>query len=649
MERALTKAPIDPLALLRATDIFAGLSPELLADSARGMTWSHLLGGDVLFRQGEVGDALYLVVSGRLRAVAEGEDGGARVLREIGRGEKVGELALLTDEPRSATVQAVRDTTLARFSRDLFHDLVTRHPAAVLPLTRALASHLRRAHVPAAGGAIASTIAVIPLHRDLRVEALAEDLADSLSSHGRTRRVDVDFVQRHMPNDAVHGDDAHPGHGRLSAWLDELEIQHRHLVYQGDLSSPLWTRRCIREADRTVFVAAAGADRREASQTMNRILRGLPADGARQELVLLHDDGATPAGTAAWLALHPFAAHHHVRLGNSQDVARLGRRLTGASVGVVLSGGAARGFAHIGVLRALEEAGVPVDQIGGSSMGSVIGAQYAGGCSPDAMLELNRLWEKHSPLRDLTLPVIALISGTSGRVVLQEMFGDRCIEDLWLDYFCVSANLTRSRIVVHRQGSVFQWVRSSVAIPGIVPPLRIENGDLLVDGGVLNNMPADVMRDLGAGRVIAVDVTPPEELPTEDYEDQPSTWQQLRLLRSSILPLGTPLRSPTIFTILYRTMLVGSRSLSERLKSEVDLYIAPAVGRFGLFEWNSLERIAEIGYREARRRLAAWTGGGAETHPPAVTDDAVELERPVRVSASRRLGTRRAAAIKELR
>ncbi len=409
-----------------------------------------------------------------------------------------------------------------------------------------------------------------------------------------------------MPGGVAQGDELHPAQSMLSAWLDELEVAHRFLVYEGDHGAPAWTRRCMREADRILFVASAAGERREASQTVARLLRSAAPSAAREELVLLHADGSNPEGTAAWLGLRAFAAHHHVCLGDSRHVERLARGLTGTSIGIVLGGGAAKGFAHIGVLRALEEAGVPIDHIGGTSMGSVIAAQYAAGVSPAEMLELNRLWSTHNPLRDVTLPVIALISGTSGRILLEAMFGDRRIEDLWLDYFCVSANLTRSEVVVHRDGPLQQWVRASIAIPGIVAPLRLETGDLLVDGAVLNNLPADVMRRLGAGRVIAVDVTPPEALPTDDYTDQPSTLQSLRLLGSALLPFGTQPRSPTIFSILYRTVLTASRSLSERLKHEVDLYLAPPVGNVGFFEWKALERIADVGFRDARRRVERW-------------------------------------------
>ena len=293
-----------------------------------------------------------------------------------------------------------------------------------------------------------------------------------------------------------------------------------------------------------------------------------------------------------------------------RDVERLARRLTGKSVGLVLSGGGARGFAHIGVIQALEEAGIPIDRLGGTSMGAVIAAQYAAGLDPPAMLELNRVWQERNPLWDLTLPLIALVSGRTGLRILERMFGDRRIEDLWLDFFCCSTNLTRSELSVHRDGPLARWVRASISIPGIAPPLRIENGDLLVDGGVLNNLPADVMRLLGSGRTIAVDVALPGDLIMDPHDgDMPSPWQMLR----SYLPAaggGITARTPSIFAILERTTLVASLSLSQRLSREVDLYVSPPVGTFGSFEWGALDRIVAAGLEFGRERIAQWQAEG---------------------------------------
>ncbi len=276
-------------------------------------------------------------------------------------------------------------------------------------------------------------------------------------------------------------------------------------------------------------------------------------------------------------------------------------------------------------------------------MGSVIAAQYAAGVTPAAMLAVNRLWEKHTPMRDLTLPAIALVSGTSGLAMLETMFGDRRIEDLWLDYFCVSANLTRSEIVVHDHGPLRQWVRASIAIPGIVAPLRLDNGDLLVDGAILNNMPADVMRARGVGHTVAVDLTPPEAFPTDDYTDQPTTWQALRLLSSTWLRLGTPVRSPTLLSILFRTTLAASRALSERLKHEVDLYIAPPLDGIGLFDWNAVARVADIGYRATQRRLVEWPAPGRtpRTTPVARKGNTRALRRTGKPDAQHTAGRSR--------
>ncbi len=600
---SLDRPPVDAAEFLASTDVFRGLSGDALADIGASVEWLQALGGQVLFREGEPGDAVYIVVSGRLIAYVHAVEGGERRLREIGRGGNVGEIALLTDEPRSASVRAVRDTTLARLSRARFVELLARHPDAMQPLTRTLARWLSHSHRAPSRGMAAGTVALVPLAPDVPLDALATQLCEVLAAQGRTLRIDAGFVARQMGA-------AHLEQASVSAWLDELEIAHRFLLYQGDSGASEWTRRCVRQADRRVFVGMARGDPREAQRVLARLLGDTGGDGSREELVLLHAQ-RTPADTAAWLKLRPFAAHHHVRVGDARDLGRLARRLTGQSIGVVLSGGGARGFAHIGVLRALEEAGIPIDRVGGASMGAVVGALYASGLSPAELVEANRIWQRENPHRQVTLPMISLVSGEVGTKIAGQLFGDRRIEDLWLDYFCVSTDLSESRLAVHHDGPVARWVLASASIPGVSPPVLSDGGGLLVDGALLNNLPADVMAHLEEGYRIAVDVASAEKLSAEDYAEAGSLWTRLRMLGASVLTLAAPPRVPNIFKILYASTLVSSRSLSERFRDEVDLYLSPPVSSFGIFDWQALDRLAEVGFRYARAQLAAWEGAAA--------------------------------------
>ncbi len=601
--------PADARDFLRATELFGKVGDAALDEVVEALEWMHLDGGEPLFEQGDAGDALYLVVSGRLRVTVARDDGSRFVVREVGRGENVGELSVLTAEPRSASVRAVRDTDLARLSRGRFEQLLLHHPQAVMQLMRMLATWVRRSNTPLPKGRIV-TITVLGLEPGAPIDALVRQLADVLGDEGPTLVLDAPIVDRALFPGAADLAEDDPRHPLVTAWLNEREATFRFVLYRAWAELPAWSRRCLRQADRVLLVARAAADWRDTARTVETVL-ALPDRGeAREDLVLLHEPTTSaPQATAQWLGLRPVVAHHHLRLGSRRDIERLARRLTGKAVGLVLSGGGARGFAHIGVIQALEEAGIPIDRVGGTSMGAVIAAQYAIGLDARAMLEQNRLWQERNPLWDVTLPLIALVSGRAGLRILDAMFGDRRIEDLWLDYFCCSTNLSRSELSIHRDGPLARWVRASISIPGIAPPLRLDNGDVLVDGGVLNNMPADVMRLLGSGRTIAVDVALPGALVMDPHEgDMPSPWQLAR----SFVPFlgGERPRMPSIFAILERTTSVASLSLSQRLSREVDLYLSPPVSGFGSFEWAALERIVATGLEFARERIAQWGAAG---------------------------------------
>jgi NTE family protein/lysophospholipid hydrolase len=296
-----------------------------------------------------------------------------------------------------------------------------------------------------------------------------------------------------------------------------------------------------------------------------------------------------------------------VQVDRAADFQRLARHVAGRAIGLVLGGGGARGFAHIGVIRALQEAGVPIDRVGGTSMGAVIAAQYAGGLKPEEMTEINRRgWIGLRPHREFTLPLVSLVSGRRAGRMLKMMFGDQSIEDLWLNYFCVSTNLSRAELMVHRQGPVRRWLRASISIPGTAPPLIDDSGDLLIDGGVLDNVPVAAMRDLGESEIIAVDVSPDVELVVRaGMKLAPSPW---RLLTDRILRRKVVHAFPSLFQILYRTSLLSSIRTGRGGRGAVAMYLEPPTSRFETFQMESLDEIVESGYRYAVEQLSKRDG-----------------------------------------
>jgi len=318
-------------------------------------------------------------------------------------------------------------------------------------------------------------------------------------------------------------------------------------------------------------------------------------------LILLHENGdRLPHGTNRWLSRRKIKLHHHIRMNSDDDFRRLARFAAGRTIGLVLGGGGARGFAHVGVIRALTEAGVPIDVVGGTSIGAVIAAQPAMGWDYQTMLNKNReCFVKAKPLSDYTIPVTSIVSGKKLDECLQNGFQDLRIEDLWLNYFSLSSDLTSARANVHRRGRLWQAVRASLSIPGIVPPI-IEGEKLLVDGGILNNLPGDVMKELFGGLVIAVDVSRNTSL-SVDYGEIPSPS---RILWSRLWPFTPSLEAPGTLDILVSSTLLSSINKRDEVKrSLADLYLQPPVSAFKILDFTPIDKIVEIGYRYAQMRI----------------------------------------------
>ena len=609
--------PSDQLAEL-LQGLFGTLEAAALRQLEAELEWRSLAAGSVLFRQGDPGDALFMLVDGRLRVVVDDGAGGERTVDEVGRGASVGEAALLTGEPRSATVYALRDSHLVRLDGSLFERVVESHPRAMLQIART-AARRSRASSREDGGGGPRTLALVPLDGAVPVGELGERLQQALARLGPAERV---FAAR---ADAAHG---RPGFAQtpehdpagvgLVAWLGELEARQRYLVYEAEPEASPWTRRCVRQADRVVLVARAGTS--PAARAVEEALRA-EAPRARVELVLVHDDAtARPDGTAAWLEGRALHAHHHVRLGRDADVARLARLLVDRAVGLVLGGGGARGFAHIGVIRAIEEAGIPVDTIGAASMGSVVGAGYALGLAPEELRHLASVFGSRRRLVDPTLPLTSFLAGAKLTRVLRELYGEARVEDLWRSFFAVATNLSRAEPVLLRTGPLWQAVRTSSALPGTFPPM-LAGEDLLVDGALMNNLPIDVMREaVGSGTVIASNVVPGRvgrRATSRPFRFGPSL-SGLSLLAARLLPFGPRLRAPGLLWLLTRSNEVASahRARSEAFRRQADLLIEPALGRFKLLDFDAWRAILEAGQESGRERLAAELAARAGAAPP---------------------------------
>lgn len=485
--------------LTMLADLLAPIDLAPLRMIAGQGEWVHLKKDQPLLRRGDPCGCLFLVVSGLLQEQGAGHAHRGRVGEAFSCGELIGAAAIITGEEHTADIAAVRDSELVRFPRAAFQQMVDAFPVIMQRLAQLLVKRLQKIELHRDRAVTSQNIAVIPVHSGVQLREFVSRLRGCFDAGDPTLHVnsrELDALLGNTPGIAQSaGRDYHSI--RLSNWLDEQELRHRFIIYEADPVVCPWTERCIARADHIVLVADAGM-----APDPGEIERAYPeqfGEGAavRRTLVLLHPGGTRmPRGTREWLGARKVDMHHHIRRDREEDFARLARFLSGRAVGLVLGGGGARGLAHIGVIRALREAGIPIDAIGGTSMGAIIACQYALGYDIPAMMQKNHhAFNKIKPFKEYTFPILSLVRSRKLDQVADYFCGDHHIEDLWINYFCVSSNLNDAEMAVHRQGLLRKMARASSSIPGVALPV-LENGKLLVDGGFFNNLPCDIMREL---------------------------------------------------------------------------------------------------------------------------------------------------------
>ncbi|KAH7728251.1 cyclic nucleotide-binding domain protein [Aphelenchoides avenae] len=612
--------------------------------------WEFLDSGQAAYRQGDVAEAMYIVLSGRLRSVIK-----KTAIEEFGRGDVLGLAEVLQKKPRSSTVLAVRFSQLARVSEGLLSFVKIQFPQVGFRLVRLLGQYYNRESEPTASGyphekAPADpmariknlhTVAIFPTSFDVPLISFTCELYNALNASTRVLRLSSKTVSEHLGK-AVLDKEADL---QLMHWLNAQEDAYPLIIYECDYTATNWTRRCLCQAD-AILVVANGESKPPKKHFIEEYLE-INREGlrTRKELILLWREGVKhPKGTFEWLKGSWFSGHYHVRAPDrmylwpikvnldekevidyydenvfwekvdfTSDFARLSRILTGNAVGLVLGGGGARGAAHVGVIDAMRDHGIPVDIVGGTSIGSMVGGLYAE--DPHQDLEARAkswftvmcsLWRK---IWDLTYAHSAMFTGAGFNRTLQDLFGDKQIEDLWLPYFCISTDISTSEMRVHRDGPLWAYCRASMSLAGYLPPLCDPvDGHLLLDGGYVNILPADVMRSTGARYVIAVDVGSATETDLYNYGDSLSgTWVLLKKLN----PFARPVRILGMDEIQSRLAFVSCvRQLEMVKKATYCHYLRPPLEPFKTLDFAKFDFIRDLGYKY-----------GEETFPEMIKTD----------------------------
>jgi len=583
---------------LQHNELVSKLAPAAYQQLREAMQFVWVKSGEVLMREGEPSDTLAIVVLGRVRVVKRGAEGQQTTLLELGHGQTIGEMGMITEEPRTADVVASRDSLLATLSRAAYNQLVQAYPLQMnQQFTKPIIGRLQ-AQLQGTTRINASVLTMVLLAAadTMPLPAIVEKLGQSLQKVGPTMVLTRSFVESQFGTmDDANAETAQ----QLTQWLGEHETEHQIMMYVDDGQNMAWTRRCLRQADKIVVVVDTAVSTAPATSQISALQ--LPeATNLDRYLLLIQPDGIErPQGTGEWLAALNVRHHYHMRLGQPADSDRAARLLAERGVGIVLGGASARGFVHIGVMRALYDAGVTIDVIGGASSGAVSTVGMAAPWPDDELIRRAGT----GPKLQYTLPFSAFTTGYGNTKWMENFFGNLQLEDCWLPHFFPLYNLAKNELVVYERGEAAKLLRGATALPVIFPPL-IEDTAVLVDSGVVNYLPVDIMRQRpDIATVIAVNIITFEKdagKKTYDYDGRISGWQ---VLLNRLNPFAKKLRYIKVLDMLWQTMLIGAVRLHRQTRDVPDYRLNMVLSDFGSFDFTRMEELVAYGREQTALQI----------------------------------------------
>ncbi|MCH9628172.1 MAG: putative NTE family protein [Chlamydiales bacterium] len=589
------EAPEEAAHFLASLDLFKKLDSPTLHDLVSSMTQVRLGGGIPLIEEGETERTLYILWHGRLRVYKNGES-----TAEVSVGEVVGEIALLSGEPRTATVFASRDSILLKLDYEQFQYFEQIHPDGVARIAKTAINRLVSKHHPIQPGENTVTITIAPAGNSNH-RSFLHRFAEELSTVESTFVVTQEVCNQHFGREVAQVSIDHPDSLAIYNWLTSLESAYRFILYETDTELTDWTRRCLRQADSVFFIAEIKMQRRRNPIEETLYSQHRAPSTPNTVVIFVHpDEEPTLQGAHQWLETRPVTRYHHVHLGSDLDFARVIRFIRGTAFGLVLNGGGMRGFTHMGVIKALHELNIPIDYVGGCSIGAAIGGIYA--CvGLEESIKVCHLEELPGTSSDYTFPVVSLLKGKNVCEFYKKIYNGSFIEDLKIPFFCVSSDLTHSELHVHEKGMLWEAVRASSSIPAVYPPMYDKKErSMLVDGALMNNMPVDVMRQfLGGGRILAVDCNI-EPLSENRVIKHP--WLSGWKLAFQAL-LHRRLQFDNIFKIVRTSFMFSSEKNQEQMKSDADYLIEIESQQFGVLKMQEVDALIDLGYRCAMEQL----------------------------------------------
>ncbi len=589
------------------SDLFSHLTKNSIQEISKGFEVSYLAGNQPLFKQNDSSDSLYVLRYGLFCEITENNHGKSTKITEIIAGSVVGEIGCIYNEDRTASIYAIRDSILLKMSKKTFDQLAKKHPEIIIGINRESIKRMANPnkYTPAR---VCTYFSLIPAGNHHEILFFAEKLAKKLTKYGDTLVLSYEkFTELYGSRFAS----ASLQSTEVLSFFHELEAKYRYIIFVATARKH-WTEHCLRQADRVLLIAKYNSNPK-----LNEIETLIPNTESlihpEIDLVILFDEkNNSPENVNVWLQKRNISDHYNIRHTKEADIERLARIISGNALGLVLSGGGSLALAHAGVIRALQEAKIPIDYVGGSSMGGLVAALVA------MELDCNEMQKRleHYLLQfqnhlDFTLPIVAFIRAKLLDKLLKEAFGkDTRIENLWINYFSVSTNLNTNEIHVHKNGLLWEGIRASLSLPGILPVVVNDQKQILVDGSIINNLPVDIMKTkINNGKILASSIQNPKNPPLNiSYDEYTSSGWHL-LLKYLLIPkfkqrkYDKKIKYINIASIIQNSMIIGSNNHEREMRKLADYNIVMNLNDYSMINFHPIKKIIRSGYKQAKIAL----------------------------------------------
>ena len=593
--------------------IFRGLYGEKMdykshKEIYRRGKWVFLEDNSNLFNYGEKSDSFYLLVTGLLKAYIP-KKGKLIEVGEIYEGEVIGEMGILTNEARSASIFATRDSVVFKIDLEKANEIIMQYPLVLLQVATKIADRLRNVqHSNERHRTDIHSIVQLSSGKNHTKEiiSIGNSLIDSMNKFNRSIVVSSKKVNEILNIESINAElERDKFYPALDDLVDNFTKENRYLLLLCDEEYTPWTTWCLAISDKNIFVVeeSAGVSNTELLNKMNLSEKDIPIHlHDEKQLIIYHQSkNSFPSKTSSIIEMLPkISNHYHMSINNKNDSDRVSRLIAKKGIGLCLSGGGAKGNAHIGVYKALIEHNIPIDAVCGTSAGGIVASLIAFGYDPETIISRLKETYKRNSFKEYTIPVTSIIA--TKKVIQDAIFlgNDMDIEDLWIPYFSIAVNISKSKLDVIDKGPVYKATRATAALPGILLPV-IKDTSFLVDGGLINNMPGDIMLKKYGGKLISVSVSPQEDLDAKfnDFPNQSSYFIK-KLLRMN---KKFPHEIPGLSNILMRSIFVASSNKIKEVIDLSDLFLDLQVKDVGLLEFEKIDESVEFGYEYAMKKL----------------------------------------------